>query len=204
MDDPAPGEKPSGSFELMDLGRRVIATLAILPQYNLPDLRFEIRQGYFNLSDAKQKIFELREIKAVFKGPLNDRQLNLHCRSNLWHDVTMIARADMDLLVQSGKLSFSFEGNLKRQTVDGLLLDNQILHGWIRGDLRAEIYLDRTRRSTANGKLAAKGLSLPGKPPGLPDIKSLSIAGAKNRLIVNSAEMTWNDSHLKLAGKMNF
>ena len=97
-------EEPGVPFEFMDLGCRVAATLAILSGYTLPDLKFEIRNGDFNLFDANQKIFELQEIKAVFKGPLDERQLNLHCSSNLWQDITVDARADIPALESSGRI----------------------------------------------------------------------------------------------------
>ena len=58
-------EEPGVPFEFMDLGRRVAATLAILPEYTLPDLKFEIR----NLINIKNLTLQGRVSEAQIKIP---------------------------------------------------------------------------------------------------------------------------------------
>jgi hypothetical protein len=112
--------------------------------------------------------------------------------------------AAIGFLVERGKIFFSFNGNLHQQTMDELLADNQILQGWIRGDFRAGIYLDRTKKSTVQGKLDGKDFFLPWNPSSPIKIKSLSVAAADDNLAIDSTGIAWNDSQLRLAGKINF
>jgi hypothetical protein len=98
----------------------------------------------------------------------------------------------------------SFNGNLHQQTMDELVADNQILRGWIRGDFQASIHLDRTKKSTAQGKLDAKDLFLPGKPSAPIIIKSLSVTAVNDKLAIDSTEIAWNESQLRLAGQVDF
>jgi len=58
-------------------------------------------------------------------------------------------------------LNLSFIGNLSQSTLNRLFEHERFRFGWIRGDFRAKIVLDRPRESTARGTLEGEQLVFP-------------------------------------------
>jgi len=97
-----------------------------------------------------------------------------------------------------------FEGNLDKTTLDGLLVKNDILTGWIRGDIHADILVDQPMESSIYGTLegANLGHSLELKVP--LKIDSFSLEAMDKKLDVESARLTWGDNNLDLQGDFRF
>jgi hypothetical protein len=114
------------------------------------------------------------------------------------------SHASLALNLKKKAFDLNFSGNLNKKTLDQLLLKNQFLAGWIRGDFRAHILIDQPMRSTAQGKLQGANLSSLGKLKAPVKIESISLSATKNRLKVESALFTWEDIRLTLEGNVDF
>jgi hypothetical protein len=69
--------------------------------------------------------------------------------------------ASLSLLLKSREFDLTFAGSLSRRTVDALVVDNPLIHGWVRGDFRAQIPMDQPSSATAVGRLEASDVVLP-------------------------------------------
>ena len=114
------------------------------------------------------------------------------------------SRAFLALKLKERELHLDFKGNLNKTTLDGLLIKNHILTGRIQGDLQTHILMDHPMRSTAQGKLQGLGLGHPLELKVPVQIENVSLDAKGNKLRVESALLTWGDSHLDLQGDMGF
>ncbi len=112
--------------------------------------------------------------------------------------------ASFSFNLKGNEVDLAFRGELNKKTLDGLLARNQFLSGWIRGDMRAHILLDRPLSSTTQGKLRVAGLKHPWKTKVPFEIKSVSLDMAANKVKVESASFTWGESRLNLEGNLSF
>ena len=108
--------------------------------------------------------------------------------------------ATIDLRREEKTLEAGFSGHLARATVSRLFRDAKIRHGWIAGDLRAHIPLDRPARSTAQGHLVAKEIHLP-RLMGPLAIEDLSLRATGNRIAVTSSALAWGKTRFSLTGE---
>jgi hypothetical protein len=114
------------------------------------------------------------------------------------------SNASLSLNFKDKALSLSFAGNLIKTTVDRLLTENKILGGWIKGDFKSHIFMDHPHNSTLEGELHGENLIYPRKLETPLTIDSISLHAQKDRFRVESANITWGDSHLRLEGNMDF
>jgi hypothetical protein len=114
------------------------------------------------------------------------------------------SQASFVLRLKQREFHLDFAGHLEKSTLDKLLTENQILTGRIEGDLEAHILLDHPMRSTAQGKLKGIGLGYPLELRVPLTIENVSLKAKKNTLTVESALITWEDSHLNLGGNVKF
>jgi hypothetical protein len=114
------------------------------------------------------------------------------------------SNASFALQLMERELHLDFDGHLDKTTLDNLLIHNEILTGRVDGDFEAHILLDQPMRSTAHGKLRGVGLGYPLELKVPLTIEDVSLEARKNRLNVESALLTWGDSHLNLNGNMEF
>ena len=112
--------------------------------------------------------------------------------------------AALALALQKRELRLDFKGNLEKTTLDRFLVNNEIFTGWLKGDFRAHVLIDQPLRSTARGKLQVAGLDYPLPLPVPVTLNQFSLEGAEQKIIVESASFTWDDSHLVLNGNVNF
>ncbi|MCK5553833.1 MAG: hypothetical protein KAJ09_11855, partial [Deltaproteobacteria bacterium] len=112
--------------------------------------------------------------------------------------------ASCSLTLRERELDLDFKGNLDKTTLDGLLVKNHILTGRIQGDLQAHILMDRPMRSTARGKLQGVGIGHPLELKIPVQIESFSLDAKGHKLNVESALVTWGESHLNLEGDVKF
>jgi hypothetical protein len=114
------------------------------------------------------------------------------------------SNASFALQLREREFHLTFKGNLGKTTLDGLLVKNEMLTGRIQGDFEAHILMDHPMRSKVQGKLRGIGLGhqLDLKVPLA--IENFSVEAKKNKLKVESALLTWRESHLNLEGDVEF
>lgn len=114
------------------------------------------------------------------------------------------SRAEFALNLQQKKIGIAFNGNLLKTTVDKFLADNQIFHGWIKGDLRLDYYQENPMNTVFRGSLSGKDFVLL-KQLGVPiHIERVSIEGKGNRFLVASDARLLEERKLKLKGDLNY
>jgi hypothetical protein len=114
------------------------------------------------------------------------------------------SNASIALHQKEKEFDLSFSGGLTKATLDGLLMKNRFLSGWIKGEFRTQILLDQPMRSTAQGHLEAAGFDYPWRGEEPLRIESLSLGIERNRVIVKAARLSWGKSPLTLSGEVNF
>ncbi|MGE5284901.1 MAG: AsmA-like C-terminal domain-containing protein [Actinomycetota bacterium] len=107
--------------------------------------------------------------------------------------------ATIDLRLKEKELDVGFSGHLARATVGRLYPNARIRHGWIAGDLRAHIPLNRPARSTAQGSLVAKEIHIP-RLMGPLAVEDLSLRATGNRIAVTSSALAWGKTRFSLTG----
>ncbi|MFH1991683.1 MAG: hypothetical protein ABIK98_04650, partial [Pseudomonadota bacterium] len=98
----------------------------------------------------------------------------------------------------------SFDGNLNKATLDNLMVKNQILGGWIKGNFHAHVRLDQPVNSTAQGNLQAKDLVVPWKKKTPLVVNNLTLEAQENNLLIESASLSLADDRFDLKGNVNF
>ncbi|MHC4459246.1 MAG: YhdP family protein, partial [Planctomycetota bacterium] len=114
------------------------------------------------------------------------------------------SHASIQLDFKNRECGLDFIGHLSKTTIDNLLAKTPIAAGWIRGDFHTQIVIDHPMQSTAHGKLAGQSIVLQLKPDVTLNIDSVSLDAASNKIKVASAVVTWEDTHMVLAGDVNF
>jgi hypothetical protein len=114
------------------------------------------------------------------------------------------SNASIALHLKEGELDVSFSGRLTKTTLDGLLVDNRFLSGWIKGEFRTELLLDQPVRSMAEGHLEAADLDYSWRTGEPFRIENLSLEAERNRITVKSARVSWGQSPLTLSGEVSF
>jgi hypothetical protein len=112
--------------------------------------------------------------------------------------------ATIDLKLKKGELHLGFKGLLDKTTMDAVLVENQVLSGWIKGDFEAHILRDRPNQSSAEGTLRGAGLGIPSYLKVPLSIDTFSLKAVKRQLEIKSTSITLGDSHLKLEGGVGF
>ena len=99
-------------------------------------------------------------------------------------------------------VDFSFRGNLTEKALNRMFARTSFQHGWIKGDLRAHIQLDRPGASSAQGYLEGAHLILPlgGNEP--LKISHASMRAENKTLKVNSATVSFADNQFVLQGEL--
>ncbi|MBW1959976.1 MAG: AsmA-like C-terminal domain-containing protein [Deltaproteobacteria bacterium] len=143
----------------------------------------------------------------VQKGPIVDLDIVKNPHELKINSLTIRdehSQAAITILLKQRVFDFSFRGKLSKETLDLLLVDNKWISGWISGDVRAHILLNRPMESTAYGKLAAQGLEIPGPLGTAVSIARISLAASSNTIDVKSSDLDWMDQHIELGGHIGF
>lgn len=111
--------------------------------------------------------------------------------------------ASVTLKLKDKEFDLGFSGSLDKSAVDRLLVKNQLLTGWIKGDFSAHIVMDQAGGSTAGGKLQAKNLQYPWGLPVPVKIKEVYLEAADNTVKVESSRLKWGDTDMTLHGTVN-
>lgn len=150
------------------------------------------REGTFSIAGS----YLLRDGPAL-SGEFIKRRDGFVLRQGTVRDEDSLAT--IDLRLSEKELDVRFSGHLARSTVSRLFQDEKIRHGWIAGDIRAHIPLDRPVRSTAQGHLVAKEVHLP-RMMGPLAIENLSLRATGNRIDILSSAISWGKTRFSLTG----
>jgi hypothetical protein len=112
------------------------------------------------------------------------------------------SHASLKLDLKHKDLSLEFAGSLTGATMDKLLVKNQFCHGWIKGEISAQILLDRPTIPKAHGELKGEDLILPLNLKVPLSIDSFSLNAMKDHLKVESAILMWGDDRMALGGSV--
>ncbi len=112
------------------------------------------------------------------------------------------SHASLKLDLKHKDLNLEFAGPLAKATMDKLLVKNQFFHGWIKGELSAQILLDRPTIPEAHGELKGEDLILPLNLKVPVTIDSFSLNAMKDHLKVESAVLTLGDDRMALGGSV--
>jgi len=142
--------------------------------------------GTFRIEDGPSVSLDLRKRP----GELDIRSLDIK-------DAESSARAAIKL--KNRELEVAFDGSLTKTTLNRLLVRGRRPQGWIGGDIRVNVPLDRLADSRAQGRLEAKEIYLP-RLLGPLSIDALSLAAAGNRITVASSALAWGETRFSLSG----
>jgi hypothetical protein len=114
------------------------------------------------------------------------------------------AHASIKFAQKNRTADLFFSGNLHKSTLDGIVAENQILNGWIKGNFHARVLLDRPFNSTLQGEVQASNLFFPGTSASPLIIKDLSLKTTQDNLQVESAKLSWANNQFELTGNVDF
>ncbi len=106
--------------------------------------------------------------------------------------------------IQEDLVSLSYAGMLKKATLDGALLQNSFLQGWIQGDFKAAFNQKKPRASSARGTLSWEKAGYPAFDASPVNITSASISARGSKLVVESAGLTAGQDSAGLGGSVDF
>ncbi len=93
-----------------------------------------------------------------------------------------------------------FKGYLNKSTTDKLLQQNNVIQGWIKGDLKVDFQADSPARAQIHGRLESRQITIPlGSRPPL-NILDASLQGNGSRFDLTSAEFKWQENTGRLSG----
>ena len=113
------------------------------------------------------------------------------------------SEASLSFHLKGRVLDLTFKGSLAGPTVDALFEENDVLTGWIKGDLSAHIELDHPFSSVAHGMLHGAGMSYPWAAEGPVQITTFSLDAQDNRFTLDSSFLVSGHS-LRTKGKVDF
>ena len=112
------------------------------------------------------------------------------------------SRATFGLDVDNRIYDLSFDGRLDKSTLDQLVPGNDLLSGWIDGNVRARFTPETFSQFRLTGNLTGNGLVVPVGEYVPAEIASFSISGSENKILVDSAELAWGDTKAGLSGSV--
>jgi len=110
------------------------------------------------------------------------------------------SKASITLLRRGKLLDVSFAGSIHEQTLNGLFEQSSFRHGWIQGDLKAHVVLDRPQESAAEGSLEGKDLLIPWALKTPLEINSIRLSARDKTVTIGSSDLTLANMHFTLAG----
>jgi len=97
-----------------------------------------------------------------------------------------------------------FKGYLDKSTTDKFLQQNNVIQGWLKGDLKVDFQADSPARAEIHGRLESRQITIPlGSRPPL-SILNASLQGNGSRFDLSSAEFKWQESTARLSGSGTF
>jgi hypothetical protein len=174
------------------------AVLALRPPVRIESSRFAWSRGGattvdgdFMLEGSSRVGLNLRAENDI----LDIRQLTIRDAAS---------QCKLGIKIEEDLFSVSYEGMLKKETLDRVLLKNDFLQGWIQGDFNATFNQKKPRASSAMGKLRWDNGGAPGFA-GLPlKISSAVISAQNNMLVFDSAGLSSGQQSAGMQGSIGF
>jgi hypothetical protein len=95
-----------------------------------------------------------------------------------------------------------FMGSLKTDTLRRIFSDRFLSNGWVKGDIRAELFLDKPLQSTAEGNLEGENLISPLLSDDAFKINKISIEANKNQFNVKLLDLSLGGTNLAIEGNV--
>ena len=114
------------------------------------------------------------------------------------------AESLLRLGIKEDGVDVAYTGAIDRETLDRLLVNNQFVRGWIKGDITAQMDQKNPLKSTATGTLAWKDVQYPGIENLPVQIKSASVAATGNKLQVDALDASVGKCDLHARGSVTF
>ncbi|HAM53471.1 MAG TPA: hypothetical protein DCP92_23290 [Nitrospiraceae bacterium] len=112
------------------------------------------------------------------------------------------SRAEVSLTLDEHKIGLGFSGKLTEKTAESVMDIDDHSVGWISGNFRGEVSLDRSMKFSATGKVAADGFVIPVKDTAPVEIERLSVEAAGERFNLDSFGLKWGDDRVSLSGEL--
>ncbi|HET7318284.1 MAG TPA: AsmA-like C-terminal domain-containing protein, partial [Nitrospirota bacterium] len=145
----------------------------------------------------------LRGTLKVQNGPLVSTDIHWDERELLIKRIDIQdegSKASITLHRRGKLLDVSFAGSIHEQTLNRLFDQSSFRHGWIQGDLKAHVALDRPQESAAEGSLEGKDLLIPWTFKTPLEIKSIRLSARDKTVTIGSSDLTLANTHFTLAG----
>ncbi len=142
--------------------------------------------GAFRVADGPEVSLDLRKRP----GELDIRRLVIR-------DAESTARTAIRL--KNRELEVTFAGSLSKTTLNRIFRRGRRPQGWIGGDIRVQVPLDRPEHFRAQGRLEAKEIHLP-RLLGPLSVDRLSLTAAGDRVTVASSALQWGETRFSLTG----
>lgn len=165
---------------------------------------------FSNLTLNSSRFVWDKEGKTAFEGDIvlpsgpNIKINLLRTPEELSIEDLVIKDADSDAVIalklKEKEFKLNFSGSLSNKTADKLLTENKLLTGPVQGKFKGQFYLDKPRKSTAQGQLRISGFQFPMNLREPARIENATIEAAENRINVKSAMISWNGSRISLGG----
>lgn len=95
-----------------------------------------------------------------------------------------------------------FMGSLKTDTLRRIFSDRYLSHGWVKGDIKAEVFFDKPLQCTAEGNLEGENLMFPLMFDESFKINRIFLEANKNLLNVESLNLSLGDTNLAIEGNV--
>ena len=111
-----------------------------------------------------------------------------------------ISDVSIKLTKSTERIDFDYSGKLQKATLDRLLKKNEVLKGWVAGNLKAALDIKNPRSSTINGTIQGEGLILRDLPVSPVEVKRFSIDCQGKQARVESTDLIFAGAPMRLKG----
>jgi hypothetical protein len=112
------------------------------------------------------------------------------------------SKATLTMNYENRILDLSFAGNLVPSTLNGFFEHEHFEFGWLKGDFKTRIVLDRPTDSTAKGTLTGERLVLPLRRKTPVAIDKISLSAADHTLTLNPIVLAYGSYHHTVKGDL--
>ena len=112
------------------------------------------------------------------------------------------SRAVVSLTLDKHEVGLGFSGKLTGKTVESLVDIKGYSGGWISGDFRGDVFLDRPMKFNITGRAAAEGFAIPWKETAPVEIARLSAYAEGERFRLDSCDLKWGEDRISLRGDL--
>jgi hypothetical protein len=115
-----------------------------------------------------------------------------------------VSRASLAFRLKRRELGLQFTGNLKKETLNNLFVQNGFFYGWLEGDFQAYISLDHPMKSTAQGYLMGEDLMFPRELEIPLEVDKISLKAKERHVDVERATLVSGSQKMDVEGSLDF